>query len=95
VIQNVKTEPLHLKPPLLMETYSAVAIPLLVEDTVVGVLDIQSRQPGAFAPDIIRLLSVLSDQIASGVAHARRHEQGPPGPKEHLDLCRKNDHLSS
>lgn len=74
VIQNVKTEPVHLKPPLLMETYSAVAIPLLAEDAVVGVLDIQSRQPGAFSSDIIRLLSVLSGQIASGVAHARRHE---------------------
>jgi HAMP domain-containing protein len=87
VIQNVKTEPVHLKPPLLMETYSAVAIPLLVEDTVVGVLDVQSREPGAFTPDVIRLLSVLSDQIAYGVRTARRNEEGPSGPKEQLDLC--------
>lgn len=92
VIQNVKTERVHLKPPLLMETYSAVAIPLLVEDTVVGVLDVQSRQPGTFTPDIIRLLSVLSDQIASGVRNARWREQGPSGPKEQLELCRRNDH---
>jgi putative methionine-R-sulfoxide reductase with GAF domain len=94
VIQNVKTEPVHLKPPLLMETYSAVAVPLLVEDTVVGVLDVQSREPGAFKPDIIRLLGVLSGQIASGVCNARRREQGPSGLKEQLDLCQRNDHLS-
>ncbi|MFO7742402.1 MAG: GAF domain-containing protein [Anaerolineae bacterium] len=95
VIQNVKTEPAHLKPPLLMETYSAVANPLLVDDTVVGVLDVQSRQLGTFTPDIVRLLGVLADQIASGVRNARRHEQGPSGPKEQSGLCQRNDHLSS
>lgn len=94
VIQNVKAEPAHVKPPLLMETYSAVAVPLLVEDKVIGVLDVQSREPGAFTPDTIRLLSVLSDQIASGVRNAWWYKQGPFEPKEQSELCQRNNHLS-
>lgn len=76
VIQDVKTESVHLKPPLRMETYSTAAVPLLVEETVIGVLDLQCTQPGAFTPDILRLLIVLSHQIASGIHNARQHHEG-------------------
>ncbi len=74
-IQNVRIEPVHLKPPLLMETCSATAVPLTVGETVIGVLDIQSRECDTFGPATVRLLATLADQIATGVHNARLYEQ--------------------
>jgi putative methionine-R-sulfoxide reductase with GAF domain len=75
VIQDVRLQPTHLKPPLLIDTYSATAIPLLIGESQVGVLDLQSKQPGTFTPEVIHLLSRLADQIAAGVSNARLYAQ--------------------
>lgn len=75
VVSDVRAEPAHLKPPLLLDTYSAAAMPLLVEDKVIGVLDVQSKHEHAFAPDILKLLSALSDQVAMGVHNAQLYAQ--------------------
>jgi signal transduction histidine kinase/HAMP domain-containing protein len=74
-IQNVKVTSTHLKPPLLMETYSAVAVPLLVGDALIGALDVQSRQPDAFPSDTRQLLTTLANQIATAVHNARLYQR--------------------
>ncbi len=75
VIQNVKVTSTHLEPPLLMDTYSAVAVPLLIGDRLIGVLDVQSRQPSAFGSDAIQLINTLGNQIATAVHNARLYRQ--------------------
>jgi GAF domain-containing protein/HAMP domain-containing protein len=54
----------HYKNPLLPETRSEVALPLKAGGRVVGVLDVQSRQPQAFDTDSLNILQIISDQIA-------------------------------
>jgi GAF domain-containing protein len=57
--------------PDLPMTRSELALPLLVRNKVLGVLDIQSEKPQAFAPDDIDVLQTLSDQIAIAIENAR------------------------
>jgi GAF domain-containing protein/HAMP domain-containing protein len=52
-------------------TRSEVALPLLVRNRVLGVLDIQSDQPQAFRLDDMDVLQTLSDQVAIAIENAR------------------------
>jgi signal transduction histidine kinase/HAMP domain-containing protein len=74
-VQDLTAEPMHPKNPLLFDTQSAAAIPLLVGETVIGVLDVQSKQCNTFTPEMVKLLSALADQIAIGVHNARLYTQ--------------------
>jgi diguanylate cyclase (GGDEF)-like protein len=53
------------------ETRSEVAIPLLVRDQIVGVLDLQSDQLDAFNPEVIDLLTLFSTQASMALENAR------------------------
>lgn len=53
------------------EAKSEVAIPLLVRDEVVGVLDLQSSQPGYFQSETIDVLTLLATQAALALENAR------------------------
>ena len=54
---------------------SELAVPLIVQDRVVGVLDVESDRFGYFTEDHQRTLSLLAPQIASSVENARLYEQ--------------------
>ncbi|RPJ25100.1 MAG: GAF domain-containing protein, partial [Chloroflexi bacterium] len=57
--------------PDLPMTRSELALPLLVRNKVLGVLDIQSDKPQAFNADDIDVLQTLSDQVAIAIENAR------------------------
>ncbi len=57
------------------EIRSEVAIPLMVQDRVVGVMDLESERIGYFTDDHVRTLSLLAPQIASSVENARLYEE--------------------
>ncbi len=57
------------------EIRSEVAVPLMVQDRVVGVLDLESERIAYFTDDHIRMLSLLAPQIASSVENARLYEE--------------------
>lgn len=61
--------------PNLPETRSEMALPLVVRGKVIGVLDIQSKQSGAFGKEDIEILSVLADQAAIAIQNARLFEE--------------------
>ncbi len=54
---------------------SELAVPLVVQDRVVGVLDVESERIGFFTEDHQRTLSLLAQQIASSVENARLYEE--------------------
>jgi sigma-B regulation protein RsbU (phosphoserine phosphatase) len=54
---------------------SEVAIPLMAQDRVSGVMDLESERVGYFTDDHIRTLMLLAPQIASSVENARLYEQ--------------------
>jgi sigma-B regulation protein RsbU (phosphoserine phosphatase) len=57
------------------EIRAEVAIPLMVQDRVVGVMDLESERIGYFTEDHVRTLSLLAPQIASSVENARLYEE--------------------
>lgn len=56
-------------------TRSEVALPLLIRERVVGVLDIQSDQPMAFTMEEIDVLQTLADQVAVAIENTRLLEE--------------------
>jgi sigma-B regulation protein RsbU (phosphoserine phosphatase) len=54
---------------------SEVAVPLVVQDRVVGVIDLESERIGFFTDEHVRLLRLLAPQIASSVENARLYEE--------------------
>ncbi|CAG0935253.1 Methyl-accepting chemotaxis protein McpH [Thermoflexales bacterium] len=56
--------------PLLPDTRSEMAVPLLAGDRVVGVLDLQSAQPGALTPDNVTAFEALAGQLAIAIENA-------------------------
>jgi sigma-B regulation protein RsbU (phosphoserine phosphatase) len=57
------------------EIRSEVAVPLIVQDRVVGVMDLESERLNFFTDDQVRTLGLLAPQIASSVENARLYEE--------------------
>src|SRR5512147_1991997 len=64
-----------LKAPQYIETLpqvrSELAVPLIIKNRVIGVIDIEASQPGYFTEDHKRLLTVVASRIAIGIENAR------------------------
>jgi GAF domain-containing protein/HAMP domain-containing protein len=56
--------------PLLPDTRSEMALPLIVGERALGCLDVQSVRPAAFAKDDIAMLQLVADQVAVAVDNA-------------------------
>ena len=54
---------------------SEVAVPLILQDKVVGVIDLESSRIGHFTDDHVRTLALLAPQIASSVENARLYQE--------------------
>lgn len=50
---------------------SELAVPLIIKNRVIGVIDIEAPQPGYFTEDHKRLLSLVASRIAIGIENAR------------------------
>jgi len=61
--------------PDLPETRSEMALPLRIGGRVIGALDVQSRQPNAFAKEDVDTLSILADQMSIAIENARLFEE--------------------
>ncbi len=53
---------------------SEVAIPLLLKNELIGVLDLESVRPSGFSTEDVRTLSLLAPQIAAAIENARLYE---------------------
>jgi GAF domain-containing protein len=53
------------------EYHALLAAPILVEDELIGVIDVTRRAPGAFAEEEVRLIRTFADQAAIAIANAR------------------------
>ena len=54
---------------------SEVAVPLVMQDRVVGVMDLESEAIGYFTDDHVRALALLAPQVASSVENARLYQE--------------------
>ena len=72
---DVGEDAMHFANPDLPNTRSEMGLPLLVQERVVGVLDVQSTEEAAFSEDDMAILQTMADQLATAIANARLFEQ--------------------
>lgn len=62
--------------PDLPETRSELALPLLRKgNEIIGVLDVQSKEPNAFTQEDVRTLSTLADQVSIAIENSQLFEE--------------------
>ncbi len=69
---DVGAEAVRFDNPLLPETRSEMALPLMVGERVLGALDVQSSRPAAFSEEDIAVLQLVANQVAVAVDNARK-----------------------
>jgi K+-sensing histidine kinase KdpD len=67
----VGLDAVHFKNPLLPDTRSEVALPIKIGNRVIGVLDVQSKEPAVFDQDSVATLQIIADQLATAIQNAR------------------------
>jgi PAS domain S-box-containing protein len=72
VAVDVADDPYHFRNPLLPDTRSELAIPLIVGERLLGALDVQSTQANAFGAGDVQVLQTLADQIAIAIRNAQQ-----------------------
>jgi GAF domain-containing protein/HAMP domain-containing protein len=75
VAQNTGSGPIRFDNPLLPYTRSEIALPLIVGDHVLGVLDAQSTHESAFGPEDIETLQTMANQVAIAIENARLFQE--------------------
>ena len=75
IVQNVDTDPLYLTLPELSETRSEIALPLIAQGQLLGILDVQSREANVFQEDNISILQILANHIAINIDNAQLFSQ--------------------
>lgn len=71
VVPYARKNPIFLPNPLLPDTQAEMAIPMIVEDEVIGTLNLQSRVPGELTAENLPAFTVLAAQLATAVENAR------------------------
>ncbi len=68
---DVGEEAVRFDNPLLPETHSEMALPLISRGRVIGALDVQSVETAAFSDEDIAVLQTMADQVAVAIDNAR------------------------
>lgn len=75
VASDVTKNPHWLNNPLLPDTKSEVAVPIISRSAVLGVLDIQHNVVNGISNDEVALLKAISDQVAIALENSRLFEK--------------------
>jgi PAS domain S-box-containing protein len=75
IANDVQREPDWLPNPLLPSTRSEMAVPMIVGDQVIGVLDVQADRTDYFTEEDLRIHTTLAAQVAVALENARLFEQ--------------------
>lgn len=75
IVNDVKGESGWLPNPLLPNTASEMAVPLIVGDRVLGVLDVQSDRTNSFTDEDANIQTTLASQVATAMQNARSFTQ--------------------
>jgi GAF domain-containing protein len=91
IVNDTSRDATYYPNPLLPDTRAEAALPLRVGDRVVGVLDVQSKTPYAFAEDNLRTLQILADQLGTAVVNTELFAE----TQEHLAQHRLLHHITT
>ncbi|MGA8222546.1 MAG: SpoIIE family protein phosphatase [Candidatus Acidiferrales bacterium] len=73
VVPDVAFDPRYLR--VNPETRSEMAVPMMYQNRVIGVMDLESPQLNYFTPDHVQVLSILAAHLAVSIENARLYER--------------------
>jgi GAF domain-containing protein len=73
IVNNVKADPEFLPHPLLPDTRSEMAVPMIGGDRLLGVIDVQDSLMDRFTPEDVNIMTTLAAQIAVSLQNARSY----------------------
>ena len=73
VVADVTEDGVHFNNPFLPDTRSEVALPLIAQGELLGVLDVQSKEQNAFSDEDVSSLQLMADQVAAAILNARTY----------------------
>jgi phosphoserine phosphatase RsbU/P len=74
-VNDVGNDPRHVTCDVGLDTGSELVIPLLLQDRLIGVLDLESTEKNAFTEQHERMLATLGSYIAVALENARLYEE--------------------
>ena len=92
VIANTANSAFFRPNPLLPNTHSEVAVPLLVGDTLVGVLDVQSEDADLLNEDALLAFEPMAGQMAVAIQNSRLIAETQQARAEVESLARRLTH---
>lgn len=75
IVNDVRSDPGWLPNPLLPDTQSEMAVPMIVGERLVGVLDVQAERINAFSQEDANIQATLASQVATALQNARSFAQ--------------------
>lgn len=75
IVMDVGRDAVFFDNPELPDTHSEMALPLKAENRVMGALDVQSTESGAFTDEDIQMLNLLADQVSLAIENARLFDE--------------------
>jgi GAF domain-containing protein len=75
--------------PLLPETRSELALPLICRGKTIGALTIQSTEEAAFTEEDMAIFQTMAGQLANAIANARLFEQAQQALEEITAIQRR------
>lgn len=72
---DVGKDAVHFNNPLLSDTRSEMALPLIAQGRVIGALDVQSTKRAAFSKGDITILQSMASQLANAIEAARSFQE--------------------
>ena len=91
IVNDTTRDATYYPNPLLPNTRAEAAIPLKIGERIVGVLDVQSQKLYAFSEENLRILQILSDQLAIAVVNSELFAE----TQEHLAQHRLLHHITT
>jgi GAF domain-containing protein len=73
IVNDVRQDTDFLPHPLLPETHSEMAVPMVVGDHLLGVIDVQDEEVSRFTQEDVNILTTLSAQVAVSLQNARSY----------------------
>lgn len=86
---------IHRRNEFLPDTVVEAAFPMLIGDTVIGALDLQSKTDDAFADDEVPIFQALADNIAIAIDNARLFEETEKRLRENQMLMTQTEEAAS
>jgi GAF domain-containing protein len=75
IVMDVGKDGVFFNNPELPDTHSEMALPLKGQNRIMGALDVQSTEKGAFTNEDVQMLSLLADQVSLAIENARLFDE--------------------